>query len=551
MESARRTFSLICCLGRGGFGEVYLAEMSAGGGVSSRVAAKVLRGELAEDGQALRRLQDEARALSRLTHPSILKVHDLVMLELPQGGRAALITEYVEGEDLASCLPSLGLRALAEALARVAWALDAAWHSPLKLVHRDVKPGNIRLSRHGEVKLLDFGIARAEQMTREAHTRAGMMVGSLPYMAPERFLDKDPDVAADVFSLGCVLLEALTGQRSFDLPMTVMAGLAVEPSRHRAHLESQLATIPADCPESVRSLVRELLQPEPEARPQARALAERLERMAEDLPGPTLARFCRDRAWADPVPHTGELSGRVLTEGTFEFPSHSGAARAVGTPMARPRARWWPVALLGVGLGTGAAVLASGAVLALLLGGVGLWAASRAGPPPAPSPPAPAATVTRPPDADDPVPGGNVEACYAFIEANNTLPCASKMDPREVCDEALDLVDCDMGPHYRCRSEQRWCDGPRIVDNNEICPGLCDTKRSFTMGPNERACRDYWEAYNALECTVDRPMDKLCDRSLDMIRCDWKSFYECMGAGLSCNEFGATVPDCGAVACTP
>jgi serine/threonine protein kinase len=528
MESARRTFSLLCCLGRGGFGEVYLAEMSAGTGVPVRVAAKVLRAEVAEGGQAVRRLQDEARALSRLTHPSILKVHDLVVLELPEGGRVALISEYIEGEDLATCLPGMGLRTLLEALARVAWALDAAWHSPLKLVHRDVKPANIRIGRHGEVKLLDFGIAKAQQMTRDAQTRADMMVGSLPYVAPERFLDKEPHPASDVFSLGCVLHEALTGQRGFDLPMTLMAGMALDPTRHRVHLESQLSLIPANCPQSVRELIAELLQSDPSRRPQARALAERMERLAEQLEGPTLARFCREHLWADPIHQSGELSGKVLTEGTFELPMRSGS-RDKPVP-ARPRSRWWPAALLGLGLSS-AGLLAGGVSLLIVLAGLGLWLATA-------TPPAralPARVVA----ASAPTPGGNQEACLAYIETLNALPCyESKLDP-STC-EQLDMTDCDMAPHFRCRAEQSWCEGSIARNNYDICPDSCATQRVSSEGPTERACRDYWETFNALECTSDVPIDKMCHPSLETQDCGFREYYECAREAVTCNELGPT-----------
>jgi tRNA A-37 threonylcarbamoyl transferase component Bud32 len=503
------TYELKTCLGQGGFGEVYLAEMTSEGGLPSRVAAKVLRSEVVRDGQALRRLRDEARAMSRLVHPSILKVHDLVVFE---GDRVALITEYVEGEDLAACLPSLGLRALAEVLARVAWALDAAWHSPLELVHRDVKPSNVRLSRHGEVKLLDFGIARAEQMTREAQTGTDVLVGSPPYMAPERFLGPAAVPASDVFSLGCVLFEALTGRRPFEMPVVMLAGLAVAPERYQAHLESQLATIPADCPESVRSLVRELLQPEPEARPQARVLAERLERMAEDLPGPTLARFCRDRAWADPVPHTGELSGRVLAEGTSELPPRAGSARA---------------ALVALGLGVGGA--GGLGLLALLLGLLALWAAGEREP----------QGPGRAPPSAEPVPGGNQEACLAYVEHYNALPCATREENPRLCDR-LDEHPCDHALHYRCRQDNVWCEGDTLKTNFAYsqCPKPCDNRRRDKIGPAERACYDYVQAYNALACSPGTTPTRECRSDLDSMPCDWHGYYACLTERMYCSADG-------------
>src|SRR5690606_17230382 len=128
---------------------------------ASLAAVKVLRRDLSVDGDAVRRLRDEGRLLARLDHPTILRAFDLVRLD----GRLALVTELVEGADLAELLradPPLPARALVEVIGRVAAALDAAHATPgpdgrpLALVHRDVKPTNVRVGRFGEVKLLDF-----------------------------------------------------------------------------------------------------------------------------------------------------------------------------------------------------------------------------------------------------------------------------------------------------------------------------------------------------------------------------------------------------------
>ncbi|MBT3224140.1 MAG: serine/threonine protein kinase, partial [Proteobacteria bacterium] len=162
----KREFSFQRCLGSGGFGEVYLATMTSSGGVETDVAVKVLHGGLDPRSQAVQRLRDEGRLLGVLNHPAILRVTDLVLLE----GRIALVTEYVEGADLDECFgahPPLPPRALLEVIGRVADALHSAFNTtsangtPLELIHRDIKPANIRLGRHGDVKLLDFGIARA------------------------------------------------------------------------------------------------------------------------------------------------------------------------------------------------------------------------------------------------------------------------------------------------------------------------------------------------------------------------------------------------------
>jgi serine/threonine-protein kinase len=327
VDGSERTFEIATCLGRGGFGEVYRARMSRDGGLAADVALKVLRRDIDPDGQAVQRLRDEGRLLSQLNHPSILKVHDLVVL----AGRIALITEYVDGDDLSECLDGpddpadptgrIGPRALLQVIARVASALDAAWTArtpdsdgPLRMVHRDIKPSNIRLSRHGDVKLLDFGIARTDAVEREARTRTDMMVGSPAYMAPERFLEKDVLLESDVFSLGAVLFEGLAGERFYgDLPVPMQVGLAVDPDRFAHHLDGRLAQVEDP---ALEALLRRTLAADPAERPPPADLAHTCDALADRMTGPTLARYCRARRWSDGASSvTGELDGTTVTEG--------------------------------------------------------------------------------------------------------------------------------------------------------------------------------------------------------------------------------------------
>jgi serine/threonine protein kinase len=325
VDPARRSFTIEHCLGRGGFGEVYRAEMTSTTGLSTPVALKVLRRDVAPGSQALQRLKDEGLLLAQLNHPTILKVHDLVLLGTPDGGRVSLVTEFVDGEDLEHCLRGaarMGLRALVEVVGQVASALNVAYNAPgpqgaLRLVHRDIKPSNIRISRHGEVKLLDFGIARTDELVREARTKTDVMVGSPPYMAPERFLDNEPRPASDVFSLGATLLEGLIGRRVFDQPVTILATMAVSPPRYEEFVASRFSLVPASAPPDVVALAREMLQRLPEDRPTGGEVAARCEILADILEGPSLSRWCRSRPWPDPAHEMGDLDGRVLTEGTL------------------------------------------------------------------------------------------------------------------------------------------------------------------------------------------------------------------------------------------
>ena len=338
MEGTHRTFTIGPCLGRGGFGEVYRARMTSATGMSAVVALKVLRRDLAPGGQAVQRLRDEGVLLAKLNHPTILRVHDLVVLE----GRVSLVTEYVDGVDLEACLRGgdrIGLRALAEILGRVASALDAAHNAatgpsgaPLRLVHRDVKPSNIRIGRHGEVKLLDFGIARSDEVSREARTQTDVMVGSPPYMAPERFLDSEPRSASDVFSLGAIALEAVIRARVFDAPVPVLASYAIDPRRYADFVEARFAQAPSDTPPAFLALCRAMLAFEPESRPAAAEVARAAEGLIDDLEGLTLSRWCRTRRWTDAEHEAGDLGGRILSEDTLAKPISAPTTLPVPAP---------------------------------------------------------------------------------------------------------------------------------------------------------------------------------------------------------------------------
>ena len=314
----RRRFDVGPCIGRGGFGEVYLATMVSGGGVRAEVALKVLHRGLDPRSQAVRRLADEAKLLGLLNHPNILRIHDLVLLD----GRITLVTEYVAGADLDQCVVGaaepMTPRALLQVTGAVAAALHTAYHTagpdgqPLHLLHRDIKPSNIRVGRHGEVKLLDFGIAKAAG-EREAKTQTNALIGSFSYMSPER-LDREgnDDAPGDVFALGCTLYEMLRGEMLFDGTIRELYRLAMDEPKHSAYVQAHVNEVDTD--PAVHALLLDLLAYEPDAPPPLMDLAERCEDLADELSGLTLSRWCRNRDWGDPDALQGELTGRSITE---------------------------------------------------------------------------------------------------------------------------------------------------------------------------------------------------------------------------------------------
>ncbi len=322
MGDTRRVFAFEACVGRGGFGEVYRARMTTAGGLPLRVAVKVLHAG-SEHPSTVARLQDEAALLAALEHPVILGVRDITRIE----GRVALVTDYVDGEDLTACTRGphpLPLRAAVEVVGRVADALASAWSTPtprgpLRLVHRDIKPSNLRLSCHGEVTLLDFGIARSDRVTRNAHTASGDVVGTLRYLAPERFDAGNPDPASDVFALGGCLYEWVTCRSFYPAgPPPVVARIAFDRERFEAHLATQLAAIPAGVPVGIRTLLAGMLDPDPGQRPTSATVALQCEAMVHDLPGPNLRAWARARRWPAPANVSGPLTGRVIPDGDSE-----------------------------------------------------------------------------------------------------------------------------------------------------------------------------------------------------------------------------------------
>jgi serine/threonine protein kinase len=214
-------YEIVSAAGAGGMGEVYRARDTR---LERRVAIKVLPGRLSSDPERRDRMQREARAISSLQHPNICALYDVGS----QDGTDYLVMEYLEGETLAQRLRR-GPLPLAQALKvgiEVASALDKAHRSGI--VHRDLKPGNIMLTKNG-AKLMDFGLAKPAALAAGAATGTdsgtatltaalttdGAVVGTVPYMSPEQFEDKQADARSDIFSFGTVLYEMITGRRAF------------------------------------------------------------------------------------------------------------------------------------------------------------------------------------------------------------------------------------------------------------------------------------------------------------------------------------------------
>ena len=211
-------YEILSPLGAGGMGEVYRArDTRLERDVADQGAAGAARGR--PEG-ALARFEREARAVAALSHPNILAIHDFG----EERGVRYAVTELLEGQTLRERLvrERLAWRKAAEIGAAIAEGLSAA-HAR-GIVHRDLKPENIFLTSAGQVKILDFGLARTDAVpleqltsapTASAATEAGTVLGTLGYMSPEQVRGETADARSDIFSFGCVLYEMLAGQRAF------------------------------------------------------------------------------------------------------------------------------------------------------------------------------------------------------------------------------------------------------------------------------------------------------------------------------------------------
>ena len=265
------SYEILAPLGAGGMGEVYRARDTK---LRREVALKVLPDAFATDGERLARFEREAQLLAALNHPNIAAIYGLEQ----SADRCVLAMELVDGETLADRIGHGGPLALDDALAmarQIAGALQAAHEKGI--VHRDLKPANIALTGDGQVKVLDFGLAKAMDVAPAgasvaggaatlsptislAMTQAGMILGTAAYMSPEQAKGRPADKRADVWAFGCVLYEMLTARRAFagdDAAETLAFIITKEPD---------WSLLPADTPVPVKRLLRRCLRKDPRER---------------------------------------------------------------------------------------------------------------------------------------------------------------------------------------------------------------------------------------------------------------------------------------------
>jgi uncharacterized protein (TIGR02996 family) len=267
-------------LGSGGMGEVYLAEDSR---LGRNVAVKILPPEVAEDAGRRKRFEAEAKAASAINHPNITHIYDIGEAD----GVHFLAMEYVEGTDLAARLASAPLE-IDDILAIGTQTADALAEAHDRgIVHRDIKPGNIMVNPRGQVKVLDFGLAKLrahwgdvhdDEAVTETMTQPGVVVGTVRYMSPEQALGKVMDARTDVFSLGVVLYELATGHAPFtgETPTETITKITRDQPR-------PVRSCNASIPDELERIIRKCLEKDPDRRYQStRDLAVDLHNLKRD-----------------------------------------------------------------------------------------------------------------------------------------------------------------------------------------------------------------------------------------------------------------------------
>jgi serine/threonine protein kinase/tetratricopeptide (TPR) repeat protein len=256
-------FRITAKLGEGGMGEVYLAEDTK---LGREVAIKVLPTEMAADPTRLERFQREARAVAALNHPNIVTIYSVE----EDNGTHFITMELVEGHTLNQVIPPGGLELgrFFELAIDMTKALASA-HAK-GIAHRDLKPANVMVNREGQVKVLDFGLAKLTeepvapemtQMPTEVLTQEGLVIGTIPYMSPEQVEGKRVDARTDIFSLGVLFFEMVTGDRPFqgDTSPALMSSILKD-------VPQPVVEIRTDLPRHLGRILTRCLEKDPQRR---------------------------------------------------------------------------------------------------------------------------------------------------------------------------------------------------------------------------------------------------------------------------------------------
>jgi len=372
-------------LGRGAMGAVYRGVDPK---LDRTVAIKMISSAMGAGGddrdEILARFEREARVSARLQHPNVVAVYDVGA----EGDELYLVMELIDGDTLSHRLARGQFQGINEALEMIAQAADAlAAAHEAGIIHRDIKPGNILITKSGRVKVTDFGVAKAVGEKMEL-TRTGMMVGSPAYMSPEQVKGMVLDGRSDLFSLGVVLYEMLLHRKPF--PADTVTTLVYQ-ILHEDPMKD--VPIPDQITQDLADFIRWTLAKDREARvPDARTFASRARALAAGQP---LARPSASEATAMmPAPAHAEVGKTAVMESAVSAPMAQGTTR-----VSEPKSK------TGMWIGIAAAVIVGG--------GVGFWLLGR-------SAPAPEASTA--PVAEQPANGGVQVAATERPRFDPTVP---------------------------------------------------------------------------------------------------------------------------------
>ncbi len=330
-------YLLVDRISSGGMADVYRAKLMGIRGFTKTIAIKRIHPHLAERRRFLRMFTDEAKIASRLVHPNIVQIYDLGEEE----GVPYIAMEYVAGRDLyrvVQKLVAVGQRCPWQLATRVVVDVCTGLHhahefrtldgEPQEIVHRDVSPRNILISYSGEVKLTDFGVARARD--REEHTEHGVIKGKVRYISPEGAAGEPVDARSDLYSLGVVYAEMMTMAPFREAPNEMAMLLDI---RHGRYDRSRIAALPPP----IQVVLEKALDPRPDRRyPDAQTFREDLLSRVDDATRPMtdgeLARFMQ-QLYADEIRKEQESESRADFEVIDETPTLTGepaAAAAAG-----------------------------------------------------------------------------------------------------------------------------------------------------------------------------------------------------------------------------